>query len=49
MTLKEYLSGVTGKRVLATADAEGKVDALLSTPSRISLKTPLELSSCGII
>jgi hypothetical protein len=49
MTLKEYLNSVTGKGVLATADGDGKVDAALSTPSRISRKTVHLLSSCGII
>lgn len=29
MTLDEYLNGVTGKGVLATADATGKVDAAI--------------------
>jgi len=29
MTLKEYLQGVSGKGVLATADAAGKVDAAI--------------------
>ena len=29
MTLDEYLQGVTGKGVLATADANGKVDAAI--------------------
>lgn len=29
MTLEEYLHGVSGKGILATADAEGKVDAAI--------------------
>ena len=33
MTLEEYFNGVTGKGIMSTADAEGKVDAAIySTP-----------------
>ena len=33
MTLEEYFNGVTGKGIMSTADAEGKVDeAIYSTP-----------------
>jgi hypothetical protein len=35
MTLREYLSGVAGKGVLATADAEGKVDAAIYSKPHI--------------
>jgi hypothetical protein len=40
MTLDEYLRGATGKGVLATADAEGKVDAAIySKPHILEDKT----------
>ena len=33
MTLEEYFNGVTGKGIMSTADADGKVDAAIySTP-----------------
>jgi hypothetical protein len=35
MTLGEYLNGVSGKGVLATADAEGKVDAAIYSKPHI--------------
>jgi len=35
MTLNEYLKSVTGKGVLATADAEGKVDAAIYSKPHI--------------
>ena len=35
MTLREYLSSMTGKGVLATADAEGKVDAAIYSKPHI--------------
>jgi hypothetical protein len=35
MTLKEYLQGVSGKGVLSTADAEGKVDAAIYSKPHI--------------
>jgi len=35
MTLNDYLSNVTGKGVLATADAEGKVDAAIYSKPHI--------------
>ncbi len=35
MTLNEYFSGVTGKGVLATADADGKVDAAIYSKPHI--------------
>ena len=35
MTLDEYLNSVTGKGVLATADAEGKVDAAIYSKPHI--------------
>jgi len=35
MTLNEYLQGVTGKGVLATADANGKVDAAIYSKPHI--------------
>jgi len=35
MTLNEYLQGVTGKGILATADANGKVDAAIYSKPHI--------------
>lgn len=35
MTLKEYLQDVTGKGILATADANGKVDAAIYSKPHI--------------
>ena len=35
MTLNEYLQNVTGKGILATADAEGKVDAAVYSKPHI--------------
>ena len=35
MTLKEYLQNVSGKGVLSTADAEGKVDAAIYSKPHI--------------
>ena len=35
MTLKEYLHNISGKGVLATADAEGKVDAAIYSKPHI--------------
>jgi hypothetical protein len=35
MTLKEYLQDISGKDVLATADAEGKVDAAIYSKPHI--------------
>ena len=35
MTLEEYFNGVTGKGIMSTADAEGKVDAAIYSTPRI--------------
>ena len=35
MTLEEYFNGVTGKGIMSTADADGKVDAAIYSTPRI--------------